>query len=339
MIKNPGASEVSAESHWLSLETRFRRDEIQSEQDVIDAQVLSPLVRSWIDRYNLVGERGEYLWKWCQFGLKAIQFPGVLPEFQSHLIDTKLLAVVLGVLLDDIADHWQDDNFLELLIRGVENSAARSLLDLGEGQKAYAKLTWEIWDEFNARATAYPAYSEFSRLLEFDNRQVLNTMRFSCLINRNVALLNMEEHDVYTPHNMQMISFATLDLMCLPALDRQELGRIRAAMWHAQCMGRIGNLVSTWERELKDGDYSSGVFAVLTERFPDLTQKMLLDKTDAIHSALIEEDIESTFLSMWEHHRECFRARLGMIHSVDMGQVLAGLDQLLRMELGSRGRK
>lgn len=335
----PISSENTQDSRWLGVEARFDAEVIEREQNVINAEKLSPVVRSWIDRYNLVGERGEYLWKWCQYGLKAIQFPEVHPEFQSHLIDTKLLAVVLGVMLDDIADHWQDDEFLELLIRGIESPASRSLESLGEGKMVYTGLTWDIWDEFNARARVYPAYAEYAKLFEFDNRQVLNTMRYSCLINSNVALMNMQEHDVYTPHNMQMISFSTLDLMCIPTLDRQELGRIRAAMWHVQCMGRIGNLVSTWERELRDGDYSSGVFAVLTERYPDLTLKMMLDKTDAIHSALIREDIESTFLSMWEHHRESFRGKLEMIHSVDMGQVLAGLDQLLRMELGSRGRK
>jgi hypothetical protein len=313
--------------------------ELQAEQDTIQSIRFSPFFAERVSQYNQLGARGEYLWRWCIYGLRAILFPSVTEESREHITDTKMLAVMYGVLLDDVADQWGDQPFLNRLMRATLGEAGRDFQDLGVGRAAYAQFTCDVWDEFQLRVSGYPRFFEFKDLLDYDNRQIVNTMWYSQLVNADISLLNIEEHDVYSPHNMQMMSFATIDLMCSPEFDHREVGRLRGAMWHAQCMGRIGNLVSTWERELKDGDYSSGVFAILAEQHPQLIQDMLLDKTDAIHAVLTQDDVEKGFLEKWDRHRAAFEGRLLSIQSVDLRQVLQGLDQLLRMEIGSRGRK
>lgn len=323
----------------LLQKTTWSDIEVQVEQELIESIKLSPLFSERVNQYNQLGNRGEYLWKWCVYGLRAIVMPCAAMELREHAFDTKMLAVLFGVLLDDVADQWQDRQFLELLLRATVDPARRDFNELSSGPAAYARFTCEVWDEFQQRVSAYPRYLEFGDLLNYDNQQVLNTMWYSHLVNADVSLLNIEEHDVYSPHNMQMISFSTIDLMCSLEFDHRELGSVRGAMWHAQCMGRIGNLVSTWERELKDGDYSSGVFAILADRYPQLTIDMLLNKPDAIRAALTQDGIESVFLEKWDRHRVLFEARFATVRSVDLRQVLLGLDQLLRMEIGSRGRK
>ena len=317
----------------------YTSEELSAEQSQIVDTQLSPWFASKIREYEAIGSRGGYLWKWCLYGMRGITFPSVAPELREHVIDTKMLAVLFGVLLDDIADQWQDRAFLNSLIHATFEMGSRDFKRLNPGYIAYAEFTCAVWDEFQARVTSYPRFDEFRELLDYDNRQIVNTMIYSQLVNEDVNLLNLEEHDVYSPHNMQMISFATIDLMCSPEFNHQEVGRLRAAMWHAQCMGRIGNLVSTWERELRDRDYSSGVFAVLADRYPEITTDMLIDKPDAILSILTKDRIEQVFLDKWVRHRDQFRGRVPLVRSVDLEQVLRGLDQLLRMEIGSRGRK
>ena len=130
----------------------------------------------------------------------------------------------------------------------------------------YARFTTSLWETFEERLKCSPCYTEYAPLLAYDHQQILNTMAYSSLVNRYPAVLNLQEHDMYTPHNMQMMSFATMDLMNSPRFDRAELGRLRGIMWHAQNMGRIGNLVSTWQREIRDRDFTSGVFAQRTVR-------------------------------------------------------------------------
>ena len=333
------STEWTLETQPSPVDGRWSLTDVESEQDEIQAIEFSPLLAERVAQYSQLGTRGDYLWKWCVYGLRAILFPSVSEELREHVTETKMLAVMYGVLLDDVADQWQDQPFLDRLMRATLGGASRDFRDLGVGREAYAQFTCNVWDEFQQRVSGYPRYAEFRDLLDYDNRQIINTMWYSYLVNADVHLLNSEEHDVYSPHNMQMISFATIDVMCSPDFDHREIGNLRGAMWHAQSMGRIGNLVSTWERELQDGDFSSGVFAILAERYPHLVQDMLLDKTDAIHAVLTQDGVESLFLDKWDRHRAAFQAKLPAVHSVDLRHVLQGLDQLLRMEIGSRGRK
>jgi hypothetical protein len=152
-------------------------------------------------------------------------------------------------------------------------------------------------------------------------------------------LLNVQEHDMYLPHNMQMMSFATMDLMCSPDFDRRELGKLREVIWHAQSMGRIGNLVSTWQREIADRDFTSGVFARAL-REGDLTLEDLRSASpQAIEAAIRQGGHELYFLQKWEAHRKSVQSMSPHIRSVDVGALLTGLQRLIHMELSSRGFK
>jgi hypothetical protein len=158
-------------------------------------------------------------------------------------------------------------------------------------------------------------------------------MAYSCMVNRKPELLNIEEHDMVLPHNMQMMSFATMDLMCSPDFDRRELGALREVVWHAQSMGRIGNLVSTWQREINDRDFTSGVFARAI-REGDLTADDLRNApAEVIERAIRKGGHESYFLRKWEAHRCYIQDSAARIRSVDVAALLAGLQRLIYMEL------
>jgi hypothetical protein len=184
-----------------------------------------------------------------------------------------------------------------------------------------------------------PRYAEFAELLAYDNEQVVNTMWYSYLVNVDTRVVNLAEHDLYSPHNMQMMTFATTDLMCSSGFDASELGAVRQAVWHAQCMGRIGNLVSTWERELADGDFSSGIFARLIDSGRLSVSDLTIGNHDVIRTAIKSGKIEDYFLRQWNEHRGCIEAMVPQISSVDLRKLLAGLDRLIEMELSSRGLK
>jgi hypothetical protein len=200
-------------------------------------------------------------------------------------------------------------------------------------------LTAAVWREYWQRVRAYPRYAEFRDLLSFDLSQLFNTVRYSFLLKRDSRLLNIAEHDAYSPPGMMILSFASLDLMGSPGFDAAEIGRLREALWHAQWMARIGNLVSTWQREVADRDFTSGVFARAVAS-GDLKPADLLQVDDGyVQSQVLLGGHEEHFLQRWNHHHEQVRAMIPHVRTVDLAAVLRGHERLLNTELGSRGYK
>ena len=206
-------------------------------------------------------------------------------------------------------------------------------------QQAYADVARRVWDTITARARTYPRYAEFQELLRFDYLQLLNTMRYSHLLNGDPRLLNLAEHDLYLPHNMHMMVSGTLDLMCSSGFDAAELGQTRQALWHAQCMGRIGNLITTWEREIAERDFTSGVFAFAVQEGLLSARDLVNPDVEALRRALSSHGCETFFLNRWEEHRARILALVEAVRTVNLGELVAGLEQLLEIHLGSRGLK
>ena len=58
---------------------------------------------------------------------------------------------------------------------------------------------------------------------------------------------------------MGMVASSTLDLMRLPSLDLSEIGKCREIFYMAQRMGRIANVLTTYQREIQEGDVSNEI--------------------------------------------------------------------------------
>jgi hypothetical protein len=101
------------------------------------------------------------------------------------------------------------------------------LSDCTAEERVYAETTRRLSEIYFARVRAYPGFETFEHLLRYDQFQYFNTMRYSQMLNRNLWLMNPIEHDLYLPHAMDMMSFATIDLMCSSAFPIEELGRLR----------------------------------------------------------------------------------------------------------------
>jgi len=290
----------------------------QSDQQEIEHKRLRLEVLRWIQEYDRVGRRNLYLWRWCLHGIELTTFTDVAESFRTHLHDSKLLSVILCVLFDDVADRHGRTELLETLIQSASNRVRAPAPGICADEHEYVDITRRLWSEYESRVRRYPQYGVFERLWRFDLLQFLNTMRYAHLVNSQPGLLNLTEHDIYTPHNMLMVSFSTLDLMCVPHFQTAELGHLREAMWHSQAMGRIGNVLSTWRRELSESDYSSGMFVGDPSLSMSTRERLLLDK--------------------WRWHRSRCHAAAGQVRSLDLIPVLRGHDRFFDMHLASAGR-
>jgi hypothetical protein len=315
----------------------FPKESIRRERELIGSAKLSTCVDSWFDIYSRVGYRPRYLWKWCTYGADLTTIAAVLPEWRRHVCDTKVLSIMLCVLLDDVADEQGNEQLLEALMQIVERKKMPVMSGFSEEDRECAAVTLELTEIYENRVSKYPLYEFHKRLLRFDLMQYFNTMRYSCLLNRNLNLLNVTEHELYLPHAMHMMSFSTLDLMCTPDFGIHELGRFREAIWHAQCMGRVGNLLSTWEREIAQTDFTSGVFARAVIEGELRVDQLRVGEAPAIEAAIVGGGHEQHYLSKWYEHRECLRKKVSRIHSIDLQDFVESQERFFLMHLACRG--
>jgi hypothetical protein len=211
------------------------------------------------------------------------------------------------------------------------------LAGLSEEDRNHASVTHKLCEAYERRIREYRHFEVYKDLLDYDAMQFVNTMRYSNLLNRHRFLLNLAEHEIYFPHNMHMMSFATLDLMCTPDFDMRELGRLREAVWHGQCMGRIGNLLSTWRRELAQGDFTSDVFARVVAEGDLSSEQLVAENHQEIEEAVRKGGHEDFFFRRWQFHRERFLCMSALVQSVDLRTCLDGHERFFRMHLASRG--
>ena len=322
---------------WIYLFTSHDEAAEREHHTILEKQ-FSPTIDGWLNNYRAVGKRDLYLWRWCMHGVEITTLPCVPNEWHHDLCESKFLAAMLNVLIDDVADqHYSSELLNELLslVRGGKPDFHR----LPDDQRKYGQFTEQLWSEFWKRVARYPQFPAFEELLKYDMLQLFNTVHYSQLVNQNLCLLNRSEHELYSPQGMMITVFGTIDLMCSTAFQIDELGRLRDALWHAQWMARIGNLITTWQRELPDHDYSSGVFAEAVSR-GDLTIGQLeAGDIGTISSAIRDGQYEQRFLQKWEYHRQCLQAMKPHIRSFDLDVIVESQVRLLQTELGSRGWK
>lgn len=298
----------------------------------------SPYLQRWIENYEKVGQRGRFLWQWCLKGVRLTTLSSVTPTLREHVVETKMLSILYGTLIDDIADREQDQEMLEMATSFGSDKWLADRLALWTGRRRdYLEMIGRIWEELWSRCERYPRFDELESLLRFDNHQTLNAMRYALLVNQNPGLLNSIEHDLYQPHNMQIMFMASVDLSASSTFDMNELGVAREIFWNAQRMGRIGNMLTTWEREVLDRDFTSGVFAHALDRGIFTPKDLQTRPAHEIMSLLENAQCQAHFIRDWKEHREQMAARIESFRSFDLSSYLKGFEELILLHLGSRG--
>jgi hypothetical protein len=199
------------------------------------------------------------------------------------------------------------------------------------------KVVQSLADEYRGRVSQYPRFAEFMDLLAYDHRQYLNSLEFSLLLNHELFSMNSTEQGVYLPHGMHMMSFGMLDMMCSPELTISDVGPLRSILWHLQCMGGLANQLSTWRRELKEGDFTSQIFSLALERGDIGLDDLRRNNGGRIRAAIELGRHEAVLLRFWQDHYRACQRKSRHIRSVDVGFLLHNHEEFLRLHLDSRG--
>jgi len=301
-----------------------------------------PLVESYD---ALIGDRDRFLWKWAHHLFPEFTLSSVAPEHVEQAQDTKLLGLMFVSVLDDIAEKDQDwatfGEAAKLPFDHQSVNPARSGVD--RDVLAFAD---DVWIRFSAQLRAGPRAAEFADIVQYDLKQVVNAMEYSYLANQNLDAITESEVQTYDSHNMMLFGFADIDFTRSPAFDRSELSTLRRVVERAQRMVRIGNWVTTWEREVAEGDFTSGIVAHALEENIVTADDLRASREDdgdrrvaATIRTIHEHDVEDVFLRQWSQELAAAREFEGACDSVDVGSYLDGIETVMEYHLATRGLK
>jgi hypothetical protein len=318
------------------------RNQQDAFRDVIRSSDLPDSVAEFATEYErTIGIRDEFLWRWMYSLLPAFRLSCVADTHTSTVREQKTLLTLFITVLDDTAEYERDRPTFEQ-VRKIPFSDHSVSTDHAEVNRSVLTFASRVWDEIEDCLREAPEYSEYLEFLRYDIRQTINAMDYSRLISEYPTAANVSGAYRYGTHNMVMFPFADVDLMYSPAFDQTELAALREAIWELQRLARIGNWVTTWEREVKEGDYSSGVvIAALREGIldPDELDDPSEQERYQYVDRLEEEDIESRFRDEWETRFADLRDREWNLESVDMTAFVEGMETVYHYHRESRGIK
>ncbi|AGB16811.1 hypothetical protein Halru_2224 [Halovivax ruber XH-70] len=294
---------------------------------------------------EIVGDRDRFLWKWAHHLFPAFSLSSVAPEYAERTRDGKLAALMFVSILDDVAEKHQD--------RATYEEAAkipfdhRSVDHERDGVDAdVLSFASEVWERFEPTVSESPRRGEFEDIFRFDLEQVLNAMKYSFLANQNIDFVTGSELRTYDAHNMMLFGFANIDLVHSPTFESADLSTLRTVIERAQRMVRIGNWITTWEREVAEGDFTSGIVVYALERDIVSAADLRAIRTDSreedverIIGTIREHDVEDVFLARWRAELAEARAYESEIDTVDIEAYLDGIETVMEYHLASRGLK
>lgn len=307
---------------------------------------LPPELDALVDEYvTLEGARDRFMWQWVHELAPQNTLPIVEAAHLDKVPTDKTLTILFVTLLDDVLEKRRDrvtfEEASKLPFPSRSVNWDRRGLDV-----PYVEFAQKVWEVLDRRLAAAPEYSEYVRLFRYDLRQAINAIEYTHLVIERPDLATMHDLELYESHNMVMYAYLDIDLMHADRAYKDDLAVLRRAMWPAQQMARIGNWLSTWERELREGDYSSGILVYALSH--DVITKADLDAIEAGDEAAFEaavtriEDhgVEELFLARWDDFQAELRSiNRHEIHSIDLTPYVEGLKVVMRYHLASRGLK
>jgi flagellar biosynthesis regulator FlaF len=296
------------------------------------------------DYQQFENARPPFMWKWVHRLAPANVLPVVDAADVEPLAVDRTITILFVTLLDDVLEKRRDrETFTELAAIPNQHRTADPSREGVDGD--YVQFTRRVWRTLVSRLQRAPQYDRYADLFRYDVKQAINAVEYSDFAIRNPALATMDDLRRYESHNMVMFAYADVDFMHATVDVDDAYATIRSAIWIGQQMARIGNWVSTWEREVAEGDLCSGpvVYALESGLVDHSTVEAAAegdaDARERLVARIREEEVESLFLDRWERHHDRLQAIDDDLAAIDLGDFIDGTAEVLRYHLASEGLK
>ncbi len=156
---------------------------------------LPPELQKWVEEYEKVGKRSNFLWKWLYEMFKIVHLPFIPESAEKKLLDIKLLFTMFITLLDDVADRNGDQILLKSLLEIPFQKGKFNFNSLNFEEKKCFELSLKIWNHIlSLMQKNLVDYKKYKEIFEFDLFQALNEMRYAYFFNKYPYLINKTEY-------------------------------------------------------------------------------------------------------------------------------------------------
>lgn len=311
-------------------------DHLERIRDVDLPRVVENLAAGY-DRHFV--ERDRFLWKWIHALFPEFTLSCVDDDAAAHVRTQKTVLTMYVTLLDDLVEQRGDRATFREACNLRDDRAAADPARAAVDRETFAFIE-RVWDTFAEGVADAPRHDEFADVFAYDLRQTANAIEYSGVVNENPHLANLTGSTRFGAHNMVMFAYADVDLMYAPAFELRDFGAVRDLLWDLQELARIGNWLTTWEREVSEGDYTAGIVVLaLQEGIVTPADLRTADDHEAVIRTIREHDLEQRFRERWLDRYRSVADRTVTVDSVDLDALVEGMETVFEYHLLSKGLK
>jgi hypothetical protein len=263
-----------------------------------------------IELYKTVGPRNaDFLFNWLYQVYDKIYLPSIDNEYKDQLTLIKTKLCIFDVLVDDLADNakLRNKRLLDQAIRIPWNGSK-------EYKNKYLEVTRKIWKDCVESIKQLPRYQEFKDIFYFDLEQIMNSMKYSYLVN-TLDFSNFTEDEMYLNHGVMVLLHCDIDLMASPDFDYEETKKLRPILYYVQDVAHLGNMLNTYPKEISEADFSSPIISMGVRE--GLIDKNMIIKDPELALANIKP-LVSRFETRMKNNLEKIQKHANEIESIDI---------------------
>ncbi|WP_372369614.1 methyltransferase domain-containing protein [Candidatus Uabimicrobium sp. HlEnr_7] len=242
------------------------------EQEKFTGITFHPTTNEFIHRYyqslpqiDSFQARSENLFIWTYEGSRQLVLDSV-PEISHEILyNTNVVAVLLNVMIDDIADMILDEKLLHGTLEILETGQDRhGILHSFPEWQMYLSLLMDIRNHLNETIKTWPQYTLWISDLVFFIRRLKTAMIGSLYFNQSfhkskTSNWNFEKYVTEMSPPIHTFIYGIFNLMLIEELEYKEREAIVSSLYQGEQFMAMSNWLSTWEVEIEQNDYTSGV--------------------------------------------------------------------------------
>lgn len=287
---------------------------------------------------GVLGDRSLFKWKWIYYICgDVVTLPSVPDRYAEVAQEAKFLVGTYVTLMDDLAEKYADDRTFWELAK-VAHPGESPDWEADHLRTDYARAVRRVWAELEARIESAPQYDALRESFEFDLRATVQSMDFARLSRGLSGHANRTETWRYETVAIGGIPTADIDLMFSPTVDPDDHRQLREFVHELQYLWRLGNWITTWRREIPEGDFSAGIVLEAVER--GVVSRSDLEAVEAgtlpperVVECIEDADVSGLFVAEWQRRRDELRDREVDLGPIDADAVVDDMEELMRCHL------